>query len=202
LPTLGDAGVEQAGNVRMRQPRQYAAFMPEPIRAFAHEQAQIEELDRGESFEAPIAAFRQPNDAHAAFPERPLQRVVADDSSSQGRRAGEIDGRPFQKILGEDGRALSEQGRDVSGEGWVLVPQLRKQGFPPRFVCIQQFIEQRTDNTPTRGVELTQELPSKGRTGHSVDRRCRPEDDRRRGGARYCGAKELCRAFGQTGGPT
>ena len=58
-----DAGVDQMRDVRMAQPREDGAFAPEPLLAGAADQRDVQQLDRGASLEAAVAALGEPDAA-------------------------------------------------------------------------------------------------------------------------------------------
>ena len=79
-PSVGHARVDQARDVRVIEPREHLAFLSKALDALRIDQREIEELDRGATFEAPVAATGQPHRAHAAVSERLFERVIADDA--------------------------------------------------------------------------------------------------------------------------
>ena len=74
-----DAGVDQVGDRRMRQPREDRAFANEPFFSTAPNERGVEELDRRRALESPVAAAGQPHAAHAARADTRDERVRADD---------------------------------------------------------------------------------------------------------------------------
>jgi hypothetical protein len=92
LPRRGDTGIEQASDVRMRQPPEEPAFAPEaflgarvtrlPANPRVH-QRRVEELDRGARLEPAIKPFREPDRSHAAVPDRRNQPIGADEFARQ-----------------------------------------------------------------------------------------------------------------------
>src|SRR6185503_10131428 len=75
LATGLDAGIEQTRDVRMLQAGQHAPFARKALLRWMPDERGIQELHRDLPFEATVAAMREPHGAHAAEPERPLQRV-------------------------------------------------------------------------------------------------------------------------------
>ena len=86
LALLGDPGIDEARDVRVRQPRQDRALAPEARGQRALKQAGVQQLDRRAGLEAPVAAFSQPDRAHAALAQRLEQRIGADALADQQRR--------------------------------------------------------------------------------------------------------------------
>ena len=74
LSTRRHAGVEELGDLRMRQSRENSAFGLESRLTMLGER-QVEKLDRRQAFEAPVAAFGEPDAAHATVPDRRFERV-------------------------------------------------------------------------------------------------------------------------------
>src|SRR5580765_6018083 len=56
LSRVRDARVDEPGDVRMREPRQYGPFALEPLFAAASHQSGVQQLQRDLAFEAPVAA--------------------------------------------------------------------------------------------------------------------------------------------------
>ena len=56
LAGVRDAGIDQAGNVRMRQPREDRALAAESLFAAAADERRVQQLDRHLSFVAAITA--------------------------------------------------------------------------------------------------------------------------------------------------
>jgi hypothetical protein len=61
LAAGGDAGVEQPRDVRVRQPRQDAAFALEALAGLGAVKPPVHQLDGGLAFVAAVAAPRQPH---------------------------------------------------------------------------------------------------------------------------------------------
>ena len=83
LAGIGDTGVDEAGDVRMAQPREGRALAVKPLAARRIQESEVEQLDRGASLEATVASVRQPNRAHATFTEGTVQRVRAKPSAGE-----------------------------------------------------------------------------------------------------------------------
>ena len=81
-----DAGVDQPGDVRMREPGEDVAFAAETLFAGPPDQRGVQELDRDLALEAPVAAAGEPHAAHAALAKRRFQRIGADDLAGECRR--------------------------------------------------------------------------------------------------------------------
>ena len=78
LAACRHARVDQFGDVTMRELAENSALPPEPFRGALCRQSEIEELDRRAPLEAAIAAFCEPDTAHAAPANRREQLVNAD----------------------------------------------------------------------------------------------------------------------------
>ena len=84
-----DAGVDQVGDRRMRQPREDRAFANEPFFSAAPNQRGVEELDRRGALESPVAAAGKPHAPHAARADTRDERVRTDDLTGERRGACE-----------------------------------------------------------------------------------------------------------------
>ena len=107
-----DACVQQACDLRVREAGQHAAFALESLYAAASHQREAEEFDRRVPLVATITAPRQPDAAHSAVPERPLQRVVADHLLGERRSAFERNWKAFEELRGLDLALLRKQTRE------------------------------------------------------------------------------------------
>src|SRR5262249_55450774 len=67
LAGCGHAGVEEPGDVGIGQTREDLALAAEPLLARAADEARVEQLDGGGALEAPVAAAREPDVAHASL---------------------------------------------------------------------------------------------------------------------------------------
>jgi hypothetical protein len=67
LPGLRDARVDQMRDAWVSEPREERAFAPEPLFAGAIDQRDVQELDRGLTFEAAVTAVGEPDAAAAAL---------------------------------------------------------------------------------------------------------------------------------------
>src|SRR5687768_13212927 len=87
LTRVRDAGVDQAGDMRMTEPREDDAFAPESLLATPADQGGVEQLDCDLSFIAAVAAPAQPDAAHPALTDPRDERVGANDHAAQRRIA-------------------------------------------------------------------------------------------------------------------
>ena len=71
------ARIDEARDVRVRDPGEDVAFAPEPLLAGAAHQRDVQQLDRRAPLEAAVAALGQPDAAHPA---------LADESDAADRR--------------------------------------------------------------------------------------------------------------------
>ena len=165
LAAVGHAGVEQVGDVRVRQPRQHLAFALEAQRAGAADQRRVQQLHRDGALEAAVGAAREPDAAGAALADGRLQRVGAD--ALAGERAGRVvrcRGRGAGKelrVLGALG--VGEQRREFAGERGVVDAQGVEAGGPLRGVEVEQVVEQRTEPLPALGVRNDHGVPPSAR---------------------------------------
>ena len=90
-PAGGDAGIDQAGDVRVREPGKDAAFALEALAAGAADQRALSSLTATSPAIAAVAAPGEPDAAHAALADRPLERVGAEVLPGQARGDAEID---------------------------------------------------------------------------------------------------------------
>ncbi len=81
-----DARIDEMRDVRMREPREDAAFAPEARFARAADERRVQEFHRGAAFEAAVAAFREPDRAHAALADERHEPVRADDGAGHRER--------------------------------------------------------------------------------------------------------------------
>ena len=81
-----DTGIQQMSDVRMLQAGQHASLAREALLRRMPDESRVQELDRHLSFEPAIAAMCEPDGAHAAEPERPLQRVRAESTAFETGR--------------------------------------------------------------------------------------------------------------------
>src|ERR1700751_1932492 len=70
LPVLADAGIEQPGDGRVREPRQQARFVSDLLGSIPPETPTVEQLDGYAALELAIAATRQPHAPHPAATEQ------------------------------------------------------------------------------------------------------------------------------------
>ena len=141
------AGIEQPRDVRVREPRQDAAFAREPLDAAARHQPGVEELDRDVAFEAAVGAPCEPDAAHAALAELALYRVGADGLADQARLRQVIgfaqQRRPLEEGLGVHlGEPVDQRGHLV-GERCVLVAQGGDAARARRSVAVEDLVQQR-----------------------------------------------------------
>ena len=83
LAARRDAGIDEMRDVRMREPREDAAFAPEARFTRAADERRVQELHGGAALEAAVAAFREPDRAHAALADERDEPVRADDRARQ-----------------------------------------------------------------------------------------------------------------------
>ena len=102
-----------------RQPGEDVAFAPEPLFARAAHQRDVQQLDRGASFEAAVAALGQPDAAHPALADPRDQPVGAEGLPRQRERQRRVRRQrhgAFQKARLVHGLVLGEQRPQIGGE--------------------------------------------------------------------------------------
>src|SRR5262249_44866626 len=85
-----DASIVEPRDARMGEPGQERAFAAETRHAARAEQRCTHELDGDPALEAPIGPMGEPYRAHAALPERALERVGPDFKTLEARRLGPL----------------------------------------------------------------------------------------------------------------
>ena len=83
LPVIVHARIEQARDVRMREPCEQARFVADLVRGVAPESATVEQLDGRAPLELAVAAPREPDAAHAPAPQQPLDGVGTDVAAGE-----------------------------------------------------------------------------------------------------------------------
>ena len=145
----GDAGVDQAGDVRMRKPREQAAFPPEPVERDGRRGIGLEELERELSLETPVAALREPNLAHS-----PAADGCDDGISAHLRTDPLLVGRPdetgLQKTLCLEIAPVRHHFAQGGGDGGLVILEPRDVALPRRLVHLKQSIEVLLDGFPVR----------------------------------------------------
>ena len=152
LAARGDAGVEQGGDVRVRQAAEQQRLASEPGSPAVRQHLRVRQLDGGDAIEAAVVSSRQPDAAHPAGAEHSLQRVRADQTAHR-RIVRRVQRAAFQKALVPDGCGVGEQGRERFGELGVGPAQIFQAGCSRRRIELQQLVEQRTQAGPSLGIE-------------------------------------------------
>ncbi len=67
---VSHARVDQSRDVHVIQPREYLAFLPKTLDTLRIDQCEVEELDRGAAFEAPVVTAGEPHRTGASMTER------------------------------------------------------------------------------------------------------------------------------------
>src|SRR4030095_13688120 len=79
LPAVGScAGIEQPRDIRVCESREQPTFAPKAFGQLLLRDGAIQKLDRALGFEAPVTAAGEPDFAHAAATEQPLDSVGAE----------------------------------------------------------------------------------------------------------------------------
>ena len=157
LPVGCDAGVDQARDVRVRQPGEDAAFALEACAAGEADEGQVEQLDGDAAAVAAVAAAGAPDAAHAALAEHRLERIRAQDLAGQRVVVGccEVVGTDAfgEKVRAVAGGMIGEQRPHLIGELGLGL----RQGLQPSVAldCGQseRFVEQRAQPLPAGGIQ-------------------------------------------------
>ena len=112
------------------------------------------------AFIAPVTTPRQPDTAHPAFPERPIQGVSAEASPGEIAEAEHVDGAALQKSLALRERMSRQQLGDFVAQRRVLHSHLRESSRPLSVVQIQQFVQERPDDLQFAPLVPGTEFPS------------------------------------------
>jgi hypothetical protein len=146
------AGVEQPGDVRVRQPRHDLPLAREALGAAGGEHARGEELDRHLAFVAAVGAARQPDAAHAAAAELAHQRVGADGLAGHVR--WRLHRRGLQEAAAVQRFELCQPGLHLGGECRVGVVHHGQVLGTLRGGQLDQLVEQRRQFAPACAIRL------------------------------------------------
>jgi len=162
------AGVEDAGDVRMGQSREDRALAPEPTLAGAADEARVQELDGNASLEAPVAAARQPDGAHASLPDLLDERVGPDRLFCERRGRFGVGRGTLEESLAQHLVVFREELLEVGGEFRVLRPQ----PLEPRGAFVRRHLERpieiRLEGAPAvfpKNGHRVSRAPSRGSSG-------------------------------------
>ena len=146
LAVLADAGIEQAGDVRMAEAREDLPFAGEARAQAGIAESGAQQFQRDAAFVQAVGAHGQPDLAHAAFAQRHDEPVRADLLTGLRREHGAVD-----DGLREEIRALVLQRHQLAqfgGERRIAALDLA-QAFAARIaVEFQQFVQQRRQRGP------------------------------------------------------
>ena len=148
LSPLGHAGIEEARDVGMHEPGEDRALPPEALPAGAADEARVEKLDRDPSFEAAVAALRQPDASHAALADGLDQRVRADRLAGERGASRRRRGRVFEEFLAGDVVVQRQQPVETLGELRIVRSQSRELGGSLGRGEIEEPIEMRLQDPP------------------------------------------------------
>jgi hypothetical protein len=193
LAAFGDAGVEEARDVRMRESRERLALAREPRRAAAAEQREVEQLERDARVVAAVAAASEPDAAHAAGAERAFDGVGAERAAGERRLFGR-EGAAFEEVLGVERVFLREHLLDRSGEVRIRGAQRDEARRAAGGIELEQLVEERADALPVARrvlhgasvIERRRDVTPKRRR-LSAGRRCGQAHDGGRGDERRRG---------------
>ena len=148
-----DAGVDQVGDRRMRQPREDRAFANEPFFSAAPNQRGVEELDRRRALESPVAAAGKPHAPHAARADTRDERVRTDDLTGERRGACSLRHRAGEESRAIEILVLGEQDPQVRGNRRFA---LRERGQPRIALAgrnLQHIVQVRAQGLPAFGID-------------------------------------------------
>jgi len=150
------AGVDEASDVRMAQPREQAALALESLLAArwagAH-QREIEQLDGDAALEAPVGALREPDAPHPAMPDRRHESVGADTMPGKRAWLGKIEAPLLEKSLFEHEAPLVEKLREIFSEGEIVATEIVEPRRSRLVVHLYRPIEIGTGDAPAIGIE-------------------------------------------------
>jgi hypothetical protein len=147
-----EPGVEQARDVRVREPREDAALALEAARAVAAHQCEIEQLDRRLPFVAAVAAAGEPDAAHAAVAKARLEGVAAERPAFEALAGRE--GRAFEEALGSRLRVVPELRLELLRERCVVAADGVETGAARVEVRVEQLVDQGADGLPALPVRI------------------------------------------------
>ena len=148
LADVGRAGIDEAGDARMLQPREDPAFPGEARFARAPDERDVQQLDRHTAFEPAVHTFGQPHAAHAALSDRRHQPVGTEIEAREPPNSRGAHGRLVEERIAVEGFARAEPFRDVAGQLGRARPQVVEPDLPLGRRQVQQRIEVRTGQTP------------------------------------------------------
>ncbi len=149
LVVAADAGVEQARDVRVLQPREDLALAGEAQAQVGIGQARAQQLQRDPPLVQAVRAPRQPDLAHAAFAEHAFEFVRADGGAGVHARV-RGDQRFGEEVLAPGFER--QQFLEVVGQLRIVLAQ-RGQALRARLLIqLEQCIEQRREALPAFGV--------------------------------------------------
>ncbi len=151
LTDLGDAGIDEMRDVRMRELGENTGLTCEPSLHGMADECGVEKLDRRSSLETPIAPLGEPHAAHAAMTDRCHQPVVTDPSGHDTgwRLLGPI----VEEALAHHVRIAVEQQLDARRDGRTIALQLLEPGRAVALRELQRDIEIGTGEAPGFGIQ-------------------------------------------------
>jgi hypothetical protein len=161
LVTVDRAGIEQARDVRMAEAREQPALVAEAVCELRLGKEAVEELDGAAAFEAAVAARGEPDLAHAAAADEPIERVRTDLLAGEGGAVafGQV-GDGARRILQEAariqrfalGQEIAQRRRDERlRRGQLLQPALEIVRFQ-----VERPIQVSAELAPQRWIERSQ----------------------------------------------
>src|SRR5688572_5736244 len=149
-----DPSIYQVSDVPMRKFREGIGFEAQPFRAAAAERSEVQQLDRGLSFVAPVTTLGEPHAPHATLAEWTIESEAAEAAAGKLRQAERIDYARFEETLFAHGLVVRQQPGDVIAQRGILRTDLGQPRSPLGRIEVQQFIEQSADGLPASACHL------------------------------------------------
>jgi len=151
LTGRGHAGIDEPGDVRVRQPGQDGPLTPEPFLPALTDEPKVEELDRRAPLVAAVGAAREPDRAHAAKAQGRLEPPGIDDLAGQG--SGFARGRVLQVTLSRDRLAFLEETGQLREESRIVPRERLEPGGPLRRRDLQPLVQPVAERHPTAIID-------------------------------------------------
>ena len=151
---VGHAGIDEATDAGMGEPRERAAFPAEPLRDGVARQRVAQQLDGDFGLVAPVDPPAQPHAAHAALSERTHQQVRT-DAGARGRRGLEQSraGAPAEESACLELGLAAEQQLELRRHGRPVAPECQDPVRSLRVSQLQRLVEQRSQDSERIGVD-------------------------------------------------
>ena len=185
-----DAGIEQARNVGVIEPRQHHPLAGETARQLVVREISAQQLHRDAGLVQAVAALRPPHFAHAAFAKAALQRPGA-EFLADGIAFGGLGQRFFQYGIERrlsQGHGLvnvcccHQQRHQLLGDERLATPEISDVGDAISLGQVDDFVEQVGDTLPELRRQVGElhrlghgRLCGRGTVGRRVRERCWPQ---------------------------